>query len=104
MSPGFVQRKIDACLTHMKARGLAYEPGIPRKTDMLDRGVVSLIKLTGNLVGHDIVIMDDGMTAMRSRSVGKSQVLLEQALPEFVVDFAKDIELGYVCSHLQEAF
>ena len=104
MTPDFVQRKVEACLAHLHARQLDFERAAPRKTDVLDRGVISLLKLTGKLAGHDIVVMDDGMTAMRARSPGKSLVLMEQALPEFVVDFAKDLELGYVCSHLQEAF
>jgi hypothetical protein len=103
MTPGVIQKRVDACLAHMQTRGLTYEIASPRRTDILDRGVVSLVKLTGNLAGHDIVIMDDGMTAMRARSPGRSLVLLEQAIPEFIVDFAKDLDLGCVCSHLQEA-
>lgn len=101
MDPAYVARRLSACREHLTVRSLVYDKPVLQGEDPDDEAVFSM-RLTGKLEIFDIALLNNGMTALRQIDPDDEtrQVIFQQAIPEFIVDIAKDLELGYSCSHL----
>lgn len=67
-----------------------------------DDGWIYCIPLGGDLARFDVALLASGVTAIRKNDEGDQPlIVMEQAVPEFAVDFLRDIQLESVCTHIQ---
>lgn len=118
MDHEYIERRLKLCCEHLEIRGITYgqpqrhrgDPpkvvpkiGVKNQHREKSNKAVFFVPLTGKLEIFDIALLDNGMTALREINPDDftRKILFEQAIPEFIVDIAKDLEAGYSCSHLQ---
>lgn len=100
MNATFIERKVQSCRRHLSTRSLCFQEVWG---DESGYGEIVSFRLDGPLACFDIALMPSGLTELRQiDDDDESRVVLsQQAIPEFVIDMAKDVEVGIVCSHTQ---
>lgn len=106
MNQQFIDKRLSLCVAQLKKRGMPHRRTKWPTTDPVkgqEDEVVFFVELEGKMKSFDIALKSNGMTSLRRYHPRECryETVMEQGMPDFIVDIAKDIELGYVCSHLQ---
>lgn len=114
MNPEYSQKKLEASLKHLGSAGLTYgnplvaDPGRMSKasgSSGSEAGTTKFsIPLAGDLGAFDISLMNTGLMALREYdpTLNAWKIVAYQGNPEHLVDLAKDMLVGFRCSHLIE--